>query len=81
MELVCPECGLTEFVDAVPTRLQTCPRCAKAGSDAYLDMAAPSLELRQPTPRRLAGRAVEESKRLRRSVRSGRAENPLRRPA
>ena len=81
MELVCPECGLTESVDALPTRLKTCPECARAGSDAYLNLTAPSLELRQPTPRPLAGRAVEESKRFRPRARTARAENPLRRPA
>ena len=65
MEMLCPECGMTEQIDALPMRLQTCSRCAKAGADAYLTTTAPRLEMRQPAPRRLAGRAAEEGRRFR----------------
>ena len=67
MNMVCPECGLSQSYAKLPMRLQTCPDCGRNGTDHYLSV--PALEVQTPIPSRRSTELVQqEQQRLSESV-------------
>ena len=58
MNMVCPECGLSQSYATLPMRLQTCPDCGRNGTDHYLSV--PALEVQTPIPSRRRTELVQQ---------------------